>query len=313
MAKQRKPLISVVIPIYNEEETIPELYRRLGPIFAKLNYKYEFIFVDDGSKDGSLPHLLSLHQQNKHVKILSLSRNFGHQVAISAGIDYASGDAIILMDGDLQDPPEVLPDFIKKWQGGYEVVYAIRKKRKESILKRSAYAVFYRLLKKISYLNIPLDSGDFCIMDKRVADIIRSLPERNRFVRGLRTWAGFRQTGLEYERERRYAGKPKYTFRKLLKLAYDGIFSFSIVPLRIAIYTGIVAAFISFAGGVLIVYEKIFSDIPIAGWASTMVTLVFLGGIILLTLGVIGEYIGRIHEEVKNRPIYVLRQKIGFE
>jgi len=198
------------------------------------------------------------------------------------------------MDGDLQDPPEVLRDFIKKWQEGYGVVYGVRKRRKENIVKRTAYAVFYRLLRMISYLSIPLDSGDFCIMDKRVADIIRSLPERNRFVRGLRTWAGFRQTGFEYERERRYAGKPKYTFGKLLKLAYDGIFSFSLIPLRIASYAGIITALLSFIGGVLIVYEKIVGGIPIAGWASTMVTLAFFGGVLLLTLGIIGEYLGRI-------------------
>jgi glycosyltransferase involved in cell wall biosynthesis len=313
MARKKAKSISVVIPIFNEEETVAELHRRLTTVFAKRGFRYELILIDDGSRDSTLAQLLSLNKHDSHVKILSLSRNFGHQIAISAGIDHATGDAVVLMDGDLQDPPEILPRFIEKWVEGYEVVYAIRKKRKENILKRTAYATFYRLLKKISYLNIPLDSGDFCIMDRKVAEVIRSLPERNRFVRGLRTWAGFRQVGLEYERDRRFAGKPKYTLSKLLHLAYDGIFSFSAAPLRVAIYTGIVAACVSFAGGLLIIYEKIFHGIPIAGWASTMVTLVFLGGIILLTLGVIGEYIGRIHEEVKERPLYVLREKIGFE
>ena len=313
MPKKQQMFISVVIPVYNEEETVAELHRRLHAMFSRLKHDYELIFVDDGSHDNSLPLLLSLQKQDKHLKILSFSRNFGHQIAISAGIDHASGDAVVLMDGDLQDPPEVLPEFIRKWREGYDVVYAIRKNRKENILKRAAYAAFYRILKKISYLNIPLDSGDFCIIYRRVAEIIRTLSERNRFIRGLRTWTGFRQTGLEYERERRFAGKPKYTVGKLLKLAYDGIFSFSTIPLRIAIYTGMAAALISFAAGLFILYEKIISDIPIVGWASTMVTLVFLGGIILLTLGIVGEYIGRIHEEVKNRPLYILREKIGFK
>jgi len=313
MPKRVRKRISIVIPIYNEEETILELYRRLSATFSRLAYDYEFIFVDDGSHDNSFHLLRSLYERDRHVKVLSLSRNFGHQIAISAGIDHASGDAVILMDGDLQDPPEVLSQFIKKWEEGYEVVYAIRTKRKENILKRAAYAVFYRILNKISYLNIPLDSGDFCIMDKGVVEVIRQLPERNRFVRGLRTWAGFRQTGLSYERDRRFAGKPKYTFGKLLKLAYDGIFSFSTTPLRIAIYTGISAALVAFIGAAVVIYEKIENDIPIAGWASTMVTLFFLGGVILVTLGIVGEYIGRIHEEVKHRPLYVLRQKLGLK
>lgn len=313
MPRRTTKRISVVIPIYNEQENIPELYRRLTTTFSRLGFRYEFIFVDDGSHDDSFQLLRSLHERDDHVKVLSLSRNFGHQVAISAGIDHASGDAVIVMDGDLQDPPDILSEFIQKWEHGYEVVYAIRTKRKENFLKRAAYTVFYRILNKVSYLDIPLDSGDFCIMDRRVVDVIRGLPERNRFVRGLRTWAGFHQTGLSYERDRRFAGRPKYTFGKLLKLAYDGIFSFSTTPLRIAIYTGIVAAFVAFAGAAVVIYEKLVNDIPIAGWASTMVTLFFLGGIILVTLGIVGEYIGRIHEEVKHRPLYVLRQKLGLK
>ena len=312
MAENHTMQISVVIPIYNEEEILSELHRRLHEVFSKMKYRSEFIFVDDGSRDSSLPILVSLHKKDARVKILSLSRNFGHQTAISAGIAHASGDALIVMDGDLQDPPEILPQFIAKWREGYDVVYAIRKKRKENVFKRIAYMLFYRILKAVSYLNIPLDSGDFCIMDKRVADVLRQLPERNRFVRGLRTWAGFRQTGLEYGRERRYAGKPKYSLSKLMKLAYDGIFSFSEVPLRIAIYTGVIAAVLSFAGGALVIYQKVSNSVPIAGWASTMVTLVFLGGLILMTLGIVGEYVGRIHEEIKQRPLYVVQDKIGF-
>jgi dolichol-phosphate mannosyltransferase len=312
MPENHMTQLSIVIPIYNEEQILPELHRRLSATFSKLPYRPEFVFIDDGSRDSSLPILLSLHARDARVKIISLSRNFGHQLAISAGIAHASGDAVIIMDGDLQDPPEILPQFIEKWKEGYDVVYAIRKQRKENLLKRTAYVVFYRTLKAVSYLNIPLDSGDFCIMDRRVADVLRQLPERNRFVRGLRTWAGFRQTGLAYSRDRRYAGKPKYTLGKLMKLAYDGIFSFTTVPLRMAIYTGIAAAALSFAGGVVVLYQKITNQVPIAGWSSTMVTLVFLGGLILLTLGIIGEYIGRIHEETKQRPLYVIQEKIGF-
>jgi polyisoprenyl-phosphate glycosyltransferase len=253
-----------------------------------------------------------IHRVDPRFKVLRFSRNFGHQVAISAGIDHATGDAVILMDGDLQDPPEVLPRFIEKWREGFEVVYAIRRKRKENIFKRMAYALFYRLLRKLSYLHIPLDSGDFCLMDKRVVSVIKNLHERNRFVRGLRTWAGFRQTGLEYERDARFAGEPKYTFGKLLKLAYDGLFSFSTVPLRLAVYMGFMFSGLSFIGGFIIIYRKIVHQIDVIGWASTIVIMTFLGGLLLMTLGVIGEYISRIYEEVKQRPIYIVQDKRGL-
>ncbi len=302
--------ISVVVPVYNEQENLPELQRRLADALAA--YDYDVIFVDDGSRDASLSMLLSFHQANPRMKALSFSRNFGHQVAISAGIDHAAGDAVILMDGDLQDPPEVLPRFIDKWREGFEVVYAIRRRRKEGLLKRMAYAAFYRILRKVSYLNIPLDSGDFCLMDKKVVDVLKGLPERTRFVRGLRTWAGYRQTGLEYERDRRYAGKPKYTFTKLLKLAYDGIVAFSDVPLRVAIYLGLGSAAAAFLGVLFVIYEKVTNNVPVVGWTSTIVILLFLGGLILTTLGIIGEYISRIYEEVKHRPLYIIRERIGL-
>jgi len=304
-----RPHISVVVPVYNEEENLPELQRRLACTLAP--YEYDVLFIDDGSRDASLALLLAFHKENPRMKALSFSRNFGHQVAISAGIDHAGGDAVILMDGDLQDPPEVLPQFIEKWKEGFEVVYAVRRRRKENLLKRLAYAAFYRILRKVSYLSIPLDSGDFCLMDRKVADVVRGLPERTRFVRGLRTWAGYRQTGLEYERDKRYAGKPKYTFGKLLKLAYDGIVAFSDIPLRLAIYLGLGSAAAAFLGGLLVVYEKVTNNVPVVGWTSTIVTLLFLGGMILTTLGIIGEYISRIYEEVKHRPLYIIRERIG--
>lgn len=302
--------VSVVVPVYNEQENLPELGRRLADALAP--FDYDVIFVDDGSRDASLGMLQEFHRGNPRMKTLSFSRNFGHQVAISAGIDHATGAAVILMDGDLQDPPEVLPRFIDKWREGFEVVYAIRRRRKESLPKRIAYAAFYRILRKVSYLNIPLDSGDFCLMDRTVVDVLKALPERTRFVRGLRTWAGYRQTGLEYERDRRHAGTPKYTFAKLLKLAYDGIVAFSDVPLRAAIYLGLTSAAASFLGVLFVIYEKVTNNVPVVGWTSTIVILLFLGGLILTTLGIIGEYISRIYEEVKHRPLYIIRERIGL-
>jgi len=303
---------SIVVPIYNEHENIPELFRRLRPVIDTLDGRVEVIFVDDGSRDDSFALLLDLHRQDPRFKAISFSRNFGHQVAFTAGIEHATGDAVILMDGDLQDPPEVLSLFIAKWKEGFDVVYAIRKKRKENILKRAAYASFYRILKRLSYLDIPLDSGDFCLMDKRVVDTLRRLPERNRFVRGLRTWAGFRQVGLEYERHQRFAGSPKYTLGKLIRLAYDGVFSFSTAPLRAAVYCGFALSTLAFLGGLYLVYQRLAHKIDLVGWTSTMVVMTFLGGVILATLGVIGEYIGRIYDEVKSRPLYVIREKIGL-
>jgi dolichol-phosphate mannosyltransferase len=205
-----------------------------------------------------------------------------------------------------------LPRFIAKWREGFDVVYAIRTKRKENIFKRAAYAAFYRLLKRLSYLDVPLDSGDFCLMDKRVVEALRRLPERKRFVRGLRTWVGFRQVGLVYEREKRYAGEPKYTFGKLIALAYDGIFSISTTPLRIAVYIGFSLAGLAFLGGLLVIYDKLVYGISIAGWSSTIVIITFLGGVTLGTLGMIGEYVSRIYDEVKSRPLYVVREKLGL-
>ena len=305
-------MITIVIPIYNEHEVLPELANRLSGGLKTMKDRWEVIFVDDGSTDASFALIGEIRKRDKHFKALRLSRNFGHQVAISAGINHATGDAVVIMDGDLQDPPEVVPLFVAKWQEGFDVVYAVRTKRKEILLKRIAYAAFYRIMRRLAYLDIPLDSGDFCLMDRRVADALRSLPEKQRFVRGLRSWAGFRQVGLAYERDRRYAGKPKYTLGKLFTLAYDGIFSFSTVPLRFAVYTGFGLSCVAFLGSIWVVYAKVFHGIALVGWASTIVVVTLIGGAILSTLGVIGEYIGRIYEEVKNRPLYIVRDKIGL-
>lgn len=305
-------MISIVIPIFNEETILPELERRLGPVLNGLDPETEVILVDDGSVDRSFALMQDLHHRDPRFKSIRFSRNFGHQIAISAGIDHAQGDAVIIMDGDLQDPPEVLPAFIAKWREGFDVVYAIRTKRKENIFKRAAYAGFYRIMRRLSYLDIPLDSGDFCVMSKRVVHTLQSLPEKKRFVRGLRSWAGFRQVGLMYERDKRFAGTPKYTLSKLFSLAYDGIFSFSTFPLRLAVYAGFSLSIVSFIGGLWVIYEKLFHRIDIVGWASTMVIMTFIGGVVLSTLGVIGEYIARIYDEVKNRPLYVISDKLGL-
>jgi dolichol-phosphate mannosyltransferase len=305
-------MYSIVIPIYNEQETIPALYERLKLTIETFDAPTEVVLVDDGSADGSFELLREINAKDHRFKVVRFSRNFGHQVAISAGLEHTTGDAVMIIDGDLQDPPEVLPRFISKWREGYDVVYAIRTKRKEGVVKRAAYALFYRILKRMSYLDIPLDSGDFCLMDKRVVGAMRHLPERKRFVRGLRTWVGFRQVGVAYERDRRFAGMPKYTFTKLLTLAYDGIFSISITPLRIAVYTGFTLALAAFVGVLWVIYQKLEHGIALAGWASTIVIVTFLGGVILATLGMIGEYVSRIYEEVKGRPLYVVREKLGL-
>ncbi len=308
--KQR--LLSIVIPIYNEAETIPILYEQLTQVCERLPLAYEIIFVNDGSQDHSLTLLKELSNNDNRIRIIDLARNFGHQVAISAGIDHTAGDVVVLMDGDLQDPPEMISTFIKRWNEGFEVVYAVRKKRKESLLKRIAYLVFYRILRKISSVEIPLDSGDFSLMDRRVVNTLRAMPERNRFIRGIRSWVGFHQCGVEYERNKRYAGEVKYTFSKLLRLATDGIFAFSYLPLRVATYLGLTVAATSFLLAVFYLIEKIFSNIDTKGWASTIIIILFLGGVQLLTIGIMGEYVGRIYDEVKQRPLYVVNEKIGW-
>jgi polyisoprenyl-phosphate glycosyltransferase len=309
-------MISIVIPLFNEEANVDHIYKRLLASSKSWKENYEIIFVDDGSFDNTLFLLKELCKLDPNVKIIKLSRNFGHQAAISAGIRKTKGDAVIIMDGDLQDPPEELHKFLDKWREGYHVVFAIRRKRKENIFKRSAYSIFYRVLHLISDINIPLDSGDFCIMDKKVVKILNDeMQEYHRFVRGLRAYAGFKQIGIEYERSERAAGEVKYTYRKLIKLAIDGLLDFSVFPLRIAIYIGFVFAFPSFIIGLFFIIHRILnfkflgyspSDTP--GLASLAVGIFFLGGIILIILGVIGEYIGRIYSEVKKRPFYIIEE-----
>jgi len=305
-------MYSTVIPIYNESEIIPELVRRMKAVIDGLDSPAEVILVDDGSSDSTFEILSAVHQKDSRFKTLRLSRNFGHQVAITAGIDNAHGDAVILMDGDLQDPPELLPELIAKWKEGYHVVYTYKRSRKEHFLKRMAFSSFYRLMHTFSQISIPMEAGNFSLMDRRVIQVIQHMPERNRLISGMRAWAGFKQTGVEFDREARYAGKPKMTLKRLVNLALDGLISFSNAPLRLSIYIGLVTAAISFLIAAYVIYAKIFTNQAILGWASTIVAITFIGGMVLLTLGVIGEYIGRIYDEVKQRPIYIIKDKVGF-
>ena len=298
--------VSVVIPIFNEEQNIDILYNRLTKVLEKYN-QYEIIFTNDGSSDSSEKLLNKLCTKNPNIKLINLSRNFGHQQAIKAGLNYSNGDVTLIMDGDLQDPPEIIPNLIDKWIDGYEIVYAVRKNRKENIIKRLCYFLFYRILNKISEVNIPIDSGDFSAIDKSVLNIIKSFDERNIFLRGIRSWVGFKQIGVEYERSARNAGFPKLTLKKLIKLSYDGFISFSYQPLKIATKLGLLTTLISFASIVYIMFLNIFKNVEVQGWSSTVIIMLFLGGIQLLVIGTLGEYIARIHEEVKKRPIYVIK------
>lgn len=306
--KRIQPEISVVIPVHNEAENLPILYDRLTKVLKDVASPYEIIFVDDGSSDESLESLQALGNQDPQVIMVELSRNFGHQMAISAGLDYARGQGVIIMDADLQDPPEVLPQFIAKWKEGHDVVYAIRQERKEGWLKRMAYAFFYRLWKRIANISIPLDAGDFCIMDRRVVDLLKAMPERNRFVRGIRSWVGLNQVGLPYERQGRYAGKPSYTLGRLVYLALDGLISFSYVPLRVITLLGFGVSILSIILALFYVVKKLVFGLTPPGFATLTAAVFFLAGIQLITIGVIGEYVGRIFEEVKGRPLYIVRR-----
>jgi polyisoprenyl-phosphate glycosyltransferase len=303
----RVPEISVVIPVFNEEENLPILFERLSSVLTEESIDYEVVFVNDGSRDRSAETLSSISRQDRRVTVVELARNFGHQIAISAGLTYASGRAVIIMDADLQDPPEVLPQFIARWREGHDVVYAIREKRAESWLMQTAYKVFYRLLHRVASIDIPLDAGDFCIMDRRVVDLLVRMPERNRFVRGIRTWVGFDQVGLAYERQARHAGRSKYSLTKLVYLALDGLVSFSYVPLRAISIMGMVVSFFSILLAMIFLIQKLLLGMTPPGFATLAVATFFLSGIQLVTLGVIGEYVGRIFEEVKHRPLYTVK------
>ena len=308
------PKISIIIPLYNEEQVFEELEKRLSNLVNKHDIEFEFILVDDGSVDNTPALMEKLSLSDNKFKSVFLSRNFGHQIAVSAGMAYVSNsDAIMIIDGDLQDPPELVADFYDQIKAGYDVVYAIRKKRKENWIKKISYWMFYRILNAISSINIPLDSGDFCMISKRVNDEIALMPERSRFIRGMRTWVGFRQIGIEYERNARYAGEAKYGFKMLFKLAYDGIFNFSEVPLRLITKLGFVVVTLSlFYIFFVLIMMMIGKNIP-QGFLSTIIAISLFSGVQLICLGVIGEYLSRIYEQVKGRPLYIIKKIVDKE
>ena len=308
------PKYSFIVPIYNEEETILEMYRRVAMVMDQMDGPVELILVNDGSRDRSISLMRELHEKDPRVCYLSLARNFGHQVAVTAGLNFVRGKVIVVLDADLQDPPELIPELVEKWQQGYQVVYAQRtRRRKENWLKRLPAYMFYRLLRRLADVDIPPDTGDFCLMDRRVVDVLNSMPERNRYIRGLRAWTGLKQTSIRFERDARFAGEVKYTFRKSLSLAVNGIVSFSRLPLRLSTYVGLLAAVVALLMAVLVLYWRIHSpNSPLTGFASILIAIFFLGAVQLVSIGILGEYVGRIYEEVKGRPLYVLSEVSGF-
>ncbi|MBN4000511.1 glycosyltransferase family 2 protein [Nostoc sp. LPT] len=308
------PKYSFIVPIYNEEEIIPELYRRLSAVMNRMDGLVELILINDGSRDRSLQLLRDLHQKDPRICYLSFARNFGHQIAVTAGLNFVRGQVIVILDADLQDPPELIPDMVEKWRQGYQVVYAQRTQRlKEGWFKRFTAYFFYRILKKLADVEIPTDTGDFCLMDRQIVDILNSMPERTRYIRGLRSWVGFQQTAIRFERNPRFAGEVKYTFSKSLALAINGLVSFSIVPLRLSTYLGLVAAAAAIFMALLVLYWRLFvPHSPLTGFTIILMAIFFLGSVQLVSVGILGEYIGRIYEEVKARPLYTLAEVGGF-
>jgi polyisoprenyl-phosphate glycosyltransferase len=314
------PMISIVIPAFNEADGVRSLHRRLVACAGTWKENYEIILVDDGSTDDTLATLEEIAQGDPNFKVISLSRHFGHQPAVTAGLEHARGDVVAILDADLQDPPEELHRFFQKCREGFDVVYAIRTKRKEGIFKRACYKVYYRLLASLANIAIPLDAGDFCVMNRRAIDAVNALPERGRFVRGLRSWIGFRQLGLEYERQPRAAGEPKYTFGKLLQLALDGVINFSSKPLRLIMVAGAFLGLFSLAAALVVLVQYagnitiwVYNPRNQPGWTSLMLAILFLSSAQLFCLGIIGEYVGRLFEEVKRRPVYMVGRTVNVD
>lgn len=310
-----KPVFSFILPVFNEEETLVEAYRRLAGVLDTLDGEGEIIVIDDGSRDRSLEMMRELRQRDPRVRYLSLARNFGHQIAVTAGLRYAQGDAVVVLDSDLQDPPELVPAMVERWRAGFHVVYAQRTARKKEGPTKKLFAyLFYRLLRLLTNVDMPADTGDFCLMDRKVVDVLNSLPEQGRYLRGLRAWIGFKQTAVSFERDPRFAGEVKYTFRKSFSLAVTGIVSFSRVPLRIATYLGLVVACFALIMVVLVVYWRLFHPAaPLIGYTIITAAIFFLSAVQLLCLGILGEYLGRVYEEVKGRPLFTLKEIAGFE
>ena len=299
---------SIVAPIYNELENLPELHRRVRDVMEATPGTWELVLVDDGSTDGSTGRILELAKQDEHVRPVIFARNFGHQVAITAGWDHARGDAVIIIDADLQDPPEAIPDLIAKWREGYEVVYAVRAEREgDTWFKKTTAALFYRIVHRITDVKIPVDTGDFRLMDRKVVDVLKTMRERHRFPRGMSAWVGFRQIGVPYKRAARHAGVTKYPFNKMLKLALNAITGFSYFPLQLATYFGFSAAGLAIIAIPVVIAMRLAGHGAFLGQATTLIAVLFLGGVQLISLGVLGEYLGRIYDEVKGRPLYIVR------
>ena len=307
-------LVSVVVPCYDEEAVIEETHRRLTAALAELAVgDFEVIYVDDGSRDGTAGRLRRLHESDPRVRVLRFSRNFGHQIAVTAGLEHATGDVIVLIDADLQDPPEVIGEMLAKWRDGFDVAYGVRTDRDgESAFKRGSARLFYRIVNSFSDTTIPLDVGDFRLMDRRVVTALRAMPERARFVRGMVSWVGYRQAAVPYRRAARYAGETKYPLFKMLSLAIDGLTSFSLVPLRLASWVGFAASALAMIGIVYALSVRLMTSEWVPGWATVFVAALFLGGIQLVALGIIGEYVGRAYVESKRRPLYFLEERLGF-
>jgi dolichol-phosphate mannosyltransferase len=304
-----KVMYSIVAPIYNELDNLSELYRRVADVMDAAGEPWELLLVDDGSTDGSTAKIRELAAQDHRVRPVIFARNFGHQIAITAGWDYARGDAIVIIDADLQDPPEAILDLIKKWKEGYEVVYAVRAERAgETWFKRITSALFYRIIYRITDVKIPIDTGDFRLMDRKVVDVLKQMRERHRFPRGMSAWVGFRQIGVEYKRAARFSGETKYPFRKMLLLALNAITSFSYFPLQVATFFGFFSAALAILAIPVVVYLRMTGSQAFFGQATTLIAVLFLGGVQLISLGILGEYIGRLYDEAKGRPLYIVRE-----
>jgi len=304
-----KPKISIIAPIFNEVGNLSELYERIKNVLDPVSESWELILIDDGSTDGSQDMIRNLSQKDERVRAVIFSRNFGHQIAVTAGLDYSRGEAVVIIDSDLQDPPEVILELLSKWDEGYEVVYAVRSEREgESWFKEITAAVFYRLINRITDVDIPLDTGDFRLLDRKVVNVIDQMRERHRFLRGMSVWVGFKQTGVTYKRAARHVGKTKYPIAKMIKFASDAVTSFSYLPLQMAMYLGFIAAAMSILAIPIVIILRASGSQVFFGQASTLIAVLFLGGVQLISLGILGEYIGRLYDQAKGRPLYIVRE-----
>ena len=309
-----KPTFSIIAPIYNEIDNMDALYERVSAVMDQTGEPWEFVMVDDGSSDGSTEAILELKKKDQRIVPVIFARNFGHQIAVTAGMDHSQGKAVIIIDADLQDPPEVILDLIEKWREGFEVVYAVRAKREgETWFKLFTASAFYRLIQRITDVNLPMDTGDFRLLDRNVVEVMGQMREKHRFLRGMSVWVGFKQTGVEYERAERFAGETKYPLKKMIRLASDAITGFSYFPLQLATYLGSIATGISLLLILLIIILRLSGSQALAGQGTTLIAVLFLGGVQLLSLGMLGEYVGRLYDEAKGRPLYIVRKDIGKE